>query len=79
MIFLAISYFLSVLNRRAPFWAITALVVVIALIWEIFEYQFGISYSPEGYSIDTIIDLIVAVLGAVIAKIIDRLLIRSHE
>lgn len=38
----------------------------VAVLWEVFEYFVGINYSPEGYAIDTMLDIICGTsLGAV--------------
>jgi len=44
--------------------------VVIAGTWEIFEYVNGLTYSHEGYVLDTIFDLLLGSTGAVISAYI---------
>jgi hypothetical protein len=46
--------------------------IVVGLVWEFFEYKFGISFPSYGplYALDTIHDLIMDLLGATLAGII---------
>ncbi|MEK7170075.1 MAG: hypothetical protein AAB767_02205 [Patescibacteria group bacterium] len=53
-------------NQRAFFWITVTSALVIGVGWEIFERGLGHTWSPEGYLLDTFIDVISDTIGGII-------------
>lgn len=43
------------------------LVMVLGVVWELFEYVSGITFSTQNYGMDTVQDIIMDALGALVA------------
>lgn len=54
-------------------------VFVVAILWEFFEFLVGLDYSPEGYWIDTIIDIICGTCGGVISSLVSAYLWKKNS
>jgi len=56
-------------EKRSPgsFLTVLACLLALGVAWEIFEYINDLSYSIEGYALDTTTDLIMDALGATLA------------
>lgn len=57
-------------SPRAFFVSIIGGTIIVGIGWEVFEYLLGVSWRPEGYWFDTIKDMSMDVIGAVIATFI---------
>ncbi|MBX4181352.1 hypothetical protein KW807_00610 [Candidatus Parcubacteria bacterium] len=53
-----------------PILSVVFCLLVVGVAWEIMEYTHGITESQEGYALDTIHDLVMDTLGALIAATI---------
>lgn len=66
-------WFYSGYFRNLKFWqnkkflCIFLSTLTVVILWEIFEYSLGLNKSPEGYVLDTAVDMILGILGAITA------------
>jgi uncharacterized membrane protein YjdF len=69
-------------TRRQAVYAALISVMIVGVVWEIFEYRFGVTgfEGLPGYEFDTTLDLIFDALGAIVAGIIgSRKIFRIKE
>ena len=57
-------------SKRVSFLVAFIFTMLIALMWEIFEYKIGATQSTESYSLDILHDLLSDALGAVIGWLV---------
>lgn len=49
------------------FWIVFALVIIIGVGWEIFEYLNDLTFSTQTYALDTTLDILMDALGGIVA------------
>jgi len=57
-------------GRQALFWITVISALAIGIGWEVFERALGHTWSPEGYWLDTCIDIIADTIGGIIVGIL---------
>jgi len=50
-------------NRYLKLWAVLALVLVVAVVWEIYEFALDMSVWEANYALDTLVDICLGVFG----------------
>ena len=53
-------------EKYLRFWPVLMSVLVVGILWEVFEYKIGIPFLELNYTTDTVGDLIMDILGGVI-------------
>ncbi|MEI6478852.1 MAG: hypothetical protein WCO18_01020 [bacterium] len=77
-IFFVLSYVFSIKGRRPSLGSVVAFSLLIGVIWELFELNYGItSISNHKYAYDTSSDLVFDVIGGFLAFLITKKYARS--
>ncbi len=82
MSFYCIVVFFNIKSIENRLWQIIILTIIAGIIWELFEIKYDLLGSPLGttkYNIDTIKDLIMDTLGAVVVWLIIKLNNKNDE
>ncbi len=69
------SNYFKVTNKRATFIIFIIYILLVGILWEIYEYHFGIiHYSPYFFR-DTVLDLLMDLLGGLLAYFLTAIII----
>lgn len=73
-------WFVGRAGKSHSVWTTLAFVLFIGVSWEIFEYVFDIAYAGRYYAIDTSVDILMDVLGALLMYVFFKnKFIQHHE
>lgn len=69
-VFTAKDFIRTIPDRFLYVVPVMAAVIIVALLWELFEIAIGIPITEPGYALDTMIDLVVGALGGFIGFLV---------
>ncbi len=63
------GFFKSILTENRLFFTMLISVIVVGALWEIFEYYTGLAFTVGNYTLDTVKDMFMDVLGGIVSYI----------